>query len=259
MGTRSFFIQSASTCALPAATVHTTRRRQHGTYTRVFIKLQIVAEAAMTEKATENVTALRPLSDDEALAFLRDQPDGKTTMSQAALAARWGWSRHAIARRLKAWGKRGLVKRKGDALLAAPARAEAPAPQPTPARARTHASTRAVPQPEKGAPAHTAAPPEHEPRRPPSINPRHYPRRRPRHRPRMKPRRHPRSLTSCHPVRLSKRSCATRPPCPRGKQSQGRHYRRRRQCVRIRRAPRWCPCRKAGYLTRSRPWDGAGA
>jgi hypothetical protein len=105
----------------------------------------------MAENATENVTALRPLTDDEVLAWLQAQPNGRTTMSQTALAARWGWSRHAVRRRLGVWGKRGIVKRKGDVLVAAPANAQ-PTPKPERARAWTRASKRAAPHPGEGAP-----------------------------------------------------------------------------------------------------------
>jgi hypothetical protein len=60
----------------------------------------------------------KELSDTEALDWLRAQPDGRTSASNAALAERWGWSRYRLGRRLKLWQAAGLVSRRGKVLTA---------------------------------------------------------------------------------------------------------------------------------------------
>jgi hypothetical protein len=62
---------------------------------------------------TENVHPLRPLADADALDWLRAQPEGRTIMSAAELARRWGWPRYKVGRRLQAWSSAGHVVRKG--------------------------------------------------------------------------------------------------------------------------------------------------
>jgi hypothetical protein len=54
----------------------------------------------MHEVIDDNVIPLQPLDDDAALAWLRVQPDGRTTLTAAALARRWGWPEHRARRRL---------------------------------------------------------------------------------------------------------------------------------------------------------------
>ncbi len=70
----------------------------------------------MSENATENVTALRPLSDEEALAWLKSQ--GKITMRPAELGRRFGWTRQRTGRRLDAWKEAGQIKRRGHTIIA---------------------------------------------------------------------------------------------------------------------------------------------
>jgi hypothetical protein len=83
-------------------------------------------------------------SESEALNWLRAQTGGHPA-NAVALGERWGWSRHRVARRLRAWQAAGLVARNGKVVTAvveddAPAAAEpvppvllvAPAPAPDP-------------------------------------------------------------------------------------------------------------------------------
>jgi hypothetical protein len=53
----------------------------------------------------------RPLTDDEALACLLTQPDGRTETSVSALARRWQWNRTRVFRRLKRWANDGHIAR----------------------------------------------------------------------------------------------------------------------------------------------------
>jgi hypothetical protein len=71
---------------------------------------------AEIEQNSANVAALRALDEAAALAWLRAQPDGTTTLPAAALARRWGWPEHRARRRLNAWQKTGLVRRRGRAV-----------------------------------------------------------------------------------------------------------------------------------------------
>jgi hypothetical protein len=102
-------------------------------------------------------------SESEALNWLRAQPGGHPA-NTVALGERWGWSRHRVARRLRAWEAAGLVAREGKFLTAtveqaAPAAAVdqvpsvllvAPAPDPLPA---VPVPVPAVPVPVPDAPA----------------------------------------------------------------------------------------------------------
>src|SRR5258706_204065 len=67
-----------------------------------------------------NIVPVRPLDEAAALAWLRAQPDGSTTLPAAALARRWGWPEHRARRRLSAWHKLGLVRRRGRVVVAVP-------------------------------------------------------------------------------------------------------------------------------------------
>jgi MarR family len=66
----------------------------------------------------DNITAIRPLDEAAALAWLRSQPGGSIKLPAAALARRWGWPEHRARRRLNAWQKSGLVRRRGRAVTA---------------------------------------------------------------------------------------------------------------------------------------------
>jgi MarR family len=74
--------------------------------------------AELDSVIADNVTALRPLDEAAALAWLRSQPGGSITLPAAALARRWGWPEHRARRRLNAWQKSGLVRRRGRAVTA---------------------------------------------------------------------------------------------------------------------------------------------
>src|SRR5262245_47298527 len=67
-----------------------------------------------TEGTIENVVTLHALSEAQALDWLRAQPGGRIAASAAALGRQWGWHRQRVGRRLDAWAKAGIVKRRGD-------------------------------------------------------------------------------------------------------------------------------------------------
>jgi hypothetical protein len=54
-----------------------------------------------------------PLSEAEALNWLRAQPGGRITATDAELGRRWDWNRQRVGRRLSAWAKAGYIKRRG--------------------------------------------------------------------------------------------------------------------------------------------------
>ncbi len=71
----------------------------------------------------------KELSESEALGWLRDQPDRRVRVSQAALAERWGWSSQQVARCLRAWQAGGLITRRGK-VLEVTVKADAPSAVP---------------------------------------------------------------------------------------------------------------------------------
>lgn len=58
-----------------------------------------------------------PFDEEEALAWLRSQPDGRVTASAAELARRWGWNRMRAGRRLRVWQEAGLIRRNAEAII----------------------------------------------------------------------------------------------------------------------------------------------
>src|SRR5262249_36067777 len=92
------------------------------------------------EAAVVPIPNMRAFSEDEALAWLRD--NGPVQQSNAALARAWGWNATKVSRRLTAWSKAGLIERVRNGIIvarpSAPARLGAPAEPPlaeTPAAA----------------------------------------------------------------------------------------------------------------------------
>jgi MarR family len=73
----------------------------------------------MTDTVT-NVAPIRPFDDAAALAWLRAQPNGRTTLRPSELASRFGWSRQRASKRLKAWHKSGHIVRRGRLIKIAP-------------------------------------------------------------------------------------------------------------------------------------------
>jgi hypothetical protein len=71
-----------------------------------------------TDATSGNVTPIRPLDDEAALAWIRAQPGGRTSLSAAELGRRWGWQRYHVSRRLQRWKKDGLVAQRGSTLTA---------------------------------------------------------------------------------------------------------------------------------------------
>jgi hypothetical protein len=65
------------------------------------------------DETIERVVPLHPLSEAQALDWLRAQPGGRITASAAELGRRWGWHRQRALRHLKAWAKTGHIKRRG--------------------------------------------------------------------------------------------------------------------------------------------------
>jgi hypothetical protein len=55
----------------------------------------------------EKVVPLHALSEGQALDWLRAQPGGRVTATDAELGRRWNWRRQRVGRRLKAWAKAG--------------------------------------------------------------------------------------------------------------------------------------------------------
>src|SRR5215471_821824 len=73
--------------------------------------------AVRPDTAHANAMPMHPLSEDEALDWLRSQPGGRVTTSDAELGREWGWNRVRVGRRMRAWADRGLIKRKGGAVI----------------------------------------------------------------------------------------------------------------------------------------------
>jgi hypothetical protein len=81
-----------------------------------------------------SVTALHPLTEDAALNWVRSQPGSSTTLAAAELGRRWRWPEHRVRRRLNAWQKAGMVRRRGRAVVAVEivGSGVGPTPDPTP-------------------------------------------------------------------------------------------------------------------------------
>ena len=92
---------------------------------------------ADTDAPTDNVRPIRPFEEEEAIAWLCAQPGGRTKLSDAELARRWGWNRKRVGRRLKAWAKSGRVTRRGDVTTANPPGTNGKAVPPRQAKAGT--------------------------------------------------------------------------------------------------------------------------
>jgi len=69
-----------------------------------------------TLHSASTIAPIRPLDEASALDWLRSQPGGRTKLSAAELGRRWGWPRQRTGRRLAAWAKAGLVRRRGDTI-----------------------------------------------------------------------------------------------------------------------------------------------
>src|SRR6516225_5570043 len=121
-----------------------------------------------TSSAMEgNVTRLHPLTDDQALADLRQQGQLKTTLT--ALGHRWGWDRRKVRTRLDRWQAAGHVVRTvlpggASTIVATPTKLAARHPETRPGPAATITSVvphhaAAVPQEAYGSPT-PVAPPE---------------------------------------------------------------------------------------------------
>jgi hypothetical protein len=78
-----------------------------------------VEAAVRAATARANVVPLKPLTDDEAIAWLRLRPDGRTALPQAELARRWAWYPMRVSRQLKDWSEEGLIRREDDGTIVA--------------------------------------------------------------------------------------------------------------------------------------------
>jgi len=58
-----------------------------------------------------NTFSLHPLTDDQALAWLRRQPDGRVQVTISGLARTWAWDRRTVQRRLVKWAADGHLSR----------------------------------------------------------------------------------------------------------------------------------------------------
>jgi len=65
------------------------------------------------------VVAIRELTEEEALSWLRAQPNSRITLPPAELGRRWAWPRYKVTRRVKAWSKAGHVTRRGNTVKVA--------------------------------------------------------------------------------------------------------------------------------------------
>src|SRR5690349_21404934 len=65
------------------------------------------------------VLAIKKLSVDEALSWIRSQPGEVTDLGPVALAARWGWRHQAVSRQLSKWVRDGVLVRRGKLLYVA--------------------------------------------------------------------------------------------------------------------------------------------
>jgi hypothetical protein len=65
---------------------------------------------------TGNVTALRPLSDSEALDWLRSQPGGRISAKPGALGRRWNWHHRKVSGRLSVWSRQGLITKRRNSI-----------------------------------------------------------------------------------------------------------------------------------------------
>ena len=74
----------------------------------------------MAKATDDNVSPIRPLGEEEAIAWLRAQPGGRTNLSDAELGRRWGWNRKRVGRRLTAWANDGRISRRGNVTTAVP-------------------------------------------------------------------------------------------------------------------------------------------
>src|SRR5262249_19570967 len=63
---------------------------------------------------TASIHRTHPLSEEGAQDWLRAQPGGRVKASDAELGRQWDWPRQRVGRRLRAWAKAGLIKRRGD-------------------------------------------------------------------------------------------------------------------------------------------------
>ncbi len=70
----------------------------------------------MADIDTSKITPLRPFTDEEALAWLRER--GKLTIAGAQLARQWGWGERKAQRKLDDWKSDGLIKRSGKQITA---------------------------------------------------------------------------------------------------------------------------------------------
>jgi hypothetical protein len=90
------------------------RNTTHRCQVPVLERMTMVQASDSDTTTADNVRPIRPFEEEEAIAWLRAQPGGRTKLSDAELARRWGWNRKRVGRRIKAWGKSGRVTRRGD-------------------------------------------------------------------------------------------------------------------------------------------------
>jgi hypothetical protein len=103
-------------------------------------------------------TRPKVLSDDEALDWLRLQPNGRTDANTVALGERWGWTRQRVAKRLRTWQDAGLIERNGKVVTVVAG--ENPSPLvDAPAAASVARSGRARALPHVGLLPHLGLPP----------------------------------------------------------------------------------------------------
>jgi len=81
--------------------------------------------------ATAEVAPLHSFSEQDALEWLRSQPDGRTKLMPAELGQRWRWNALTVGRRLSKWKKTGLITKRGNVITVVDG-AEISTPRPAP-------------------------------------------------------------------------------------------------------------------------------
>src|SRR2546422_77648 len=84
----------------------------------------------MAQTDDGNVQPIRTIDDEAAIDWLRAQPGGRTKLSDAELAPRWGWKRQRVGRRVKAWAREGRIPRRGKTITCADLGAVVPSAVP---------------------------------------------------------------------------------------------------------------------------------
>lgn len=84
--------------------------------------------AEMVVQLRQPAPERKPLTPEEALDWLRAQPDGRVMATDTELAREWGWLPQRVGRRIRGWSRSKLARRHHRWLVALPPRTDAPIP-----------------------------------------------------------------------------------------------------------------------------------